>query len=826
MADFFEIIYAQADAVLQPVTQAAQSDWALAQLLGELGFDLDAVTNLDLSPLTTALNDLVDAVDALQSLSGPQAISDIEAAVQAVASVVDSVRKLIASLQQQAALPAGLGAQLGDAGEQLLQSLIADWVRDRHPVAYQALSTLGVIDTIAASGTPIMATGGGVAYLPVPAGRVNTSTALGLFRDPVTTLSKLVFGNSAPGAQGAPATQAEIDTLTAWLWPRLADFLGAVGSAALPGNDPGYQAAVGDLGGAGDALAGTSIAFPVVSDDTGQVVLALTLIPGATAGGKTVIVLTVTGAATQTITAGPLQVTLTAAGALAALAVDTAGNVTLPTSAAAGDSLTLTAALSYAPPGTVTDDPGSDDQVSPLLIGSANGTRIEVSQLTLTVTAAFAAAAPATAGIELTVSGVNVVLDFSDGDGFLQTVAGQVLGGPVSATADVTVGWARGRGVYLKAAGSLPNAGAGGLTATVPANLDLGPVRIPDVTIGVAPVQAAAGEQLTLTAGLDATVSIGPVSAAVTNLGLRALLDSTPGGNLGALNLTLGFKPPDGIAASIDADPVTGGGFIAFDAANARYLGALALAVGDISIGAVGVLDTRLPDGTQGYSLVVVAAATFPPVQLGFGIALDGLGLLIGVNRTANVPSLQALARAGQLDDLMFPTDLADRAPQVAANLAAEFPAAQGHFIIGPAVQLQWGTSGLVDADVGVFIELSDAGGGISLLRVALLGVVHLTLPEADAPVADLTLDVLGVLDLAAKTFSLDAGLRNSYVAGFPLTGQAALRAGWGSNPEFVFAIGGFNPSFAVPAGFPALQRVTMSIADDDAQLTLPRAHV
>jgi hypothetical protein len=821
MADFFEIIYAQADAVLEPVTEAAQSDFALAQLIGELGFDLDAITGLDLSPLTTALNDLVDAVGALQSLSGPQAIADIEATAQAVASVVDSVRKLLASLQQQAGLPAGLGAQLGDAGERLLQALIAGWVQDRYPVAYQALAALGVIDTMTASGgTPIMAAGGGVAFVPVPAGRVNMSTALGLFRDPAGTLTKLVFGASGP-----PSGQAEIDALTAWLWPRLTDFLGAVGSSALPGNDPGFLAAVGDLGAAGAALANSSLAFPVVSDDTGDYVLAVvTLIPAPAPGGRALIVLSVSGTATQTITAGPLQVTLTAAGTLQALAVDTAGNVTLPTTAAAGDSLTLTMALIYAPPGTVIDDPGSDDTVSPLLVGSANGTRIEVSQVTLTGTAAFTATTPptaATAGIELTVSGVNVVLDFSDGDGFLQTVAGSVLGGPVSAKADVTVGWARGRGVYLKAAGSLGNAGAGGLKATVPADLDLGLVRIPDITIGVAPTQAAPGEQLALTAGLDATVSIGPVSAAVTNLGLRALLDSAPGGNLGALNLTLGFKPPDGIAASIDADPVTGGGFIAFDEANARYLGALDLSVGDISIGAVGVLDTRLPDGTQGYSLVVVAAATFPPVELGFGFALDGLGLLIGVHRTVNVPALQALARAGHLDDLMFPTDLAQRAPQVAANLAAQFPAAQGHFVIGPAVRLQWGTDGLVDVEVGILIELSDAGGGISLLRVALLGFVHLTLPEADAAVADLTLDVLGVLDLAAKTLSLDAALRNSTVAGFPLTGQAAVRAGWGSNPEFVCAIGGFAPGFAAPANVPALQRVTMSIGDDDAQVVL-----
>ena len=44
--------------------------------------------------------------------------------------------------------------------------------------------------------------------------------------------------------------------------------------------------------------------------------------------------------------------------------------------------------------------------------------------------------------------------------------------------------------------------------------------------------------------------------------GLRALLDSSPGGNLGALDLTLGFKPPDGIDVSVDADPVSGAGLV------------------------------------------------------------------------------------------------------------------------------------------------------------------------------------------------------------------------------------------------------------------------
>jgi hypothetical protein len=49
------------------------------------------------------------------------------------------------------------------------------------------------------------------------------------------------------------------------------------------------------------------------------------------------------------------------------------------------------------------------------------------------------------------------------------------------------------------------------------------------------------------------------------------------------------------------------------------------------------------------------------------------------------------------------------------------------------------------------------------------------------------------------------------------LTGDMALRASWGANPTFVLAVGGFNPRFPVPAGFPKLQRVTVSLAEGGA---------
>jgi hypothetical protein len=312
--------------------------------------------------------------------------------------------------------------------------------------------------------------------------------------------------------------------------------------------------------------------------------------------------------------------------------------------------------------------------------------------------------------------------------------------------------------------------------------------------------------------------------ATVSKVGLALSLTPVgkgqPAGNLGMANVGFGFKPPDGLGLALDAPGATGVGFLQIDLDHNQYLGAIAIEIADVSIEAVGVLTLKTPGGPN-FSLVVVAAATFPPVELGFGFSLVGIGGLIGLNRTVDVPGIQALARSGRLDDLMFPSDLMHNAPQVAANLGALFPPAESHFIIGPAVRIEWGAEGILDAEIGVFIELSDAGGGITILRVALLGWFHLTLPQAEAPIADIKLDVLGLLDIPAKMISIDAGLRDSKVAGMTLTGQAALRATWGANPAFVLAIGGFNPHFAAPAGFPTLARVTLSLGGDNPRLRM-----
>ena len=76
-------------------------------------------------------------------------------------------------------------------------------------------------------------------------------------------------------------------------------------------------------------------------------------------------------------------------------------------------------------------------------------------------------------------------------------------------------------------------------------------------------------------------------------------------GNAGPFDITLGFKPPNGVGLSIDGGGFKGGGFLVLDADKGEYAGGLELTFqGIISVRAVGILTTRMPDGSDGFSLL------------------------------------------------------------------------------------------------------------------------------------------------------------------------------------------------------------------------------
>src|SRR5262249_29633283 len=160
--------------------------------------------------------------------------------------------------------------------------------------------------------------------------------------------------------------------------------------------------------------------------------------------------------------------------------------------------------------------------------------------------------------------------------------------------------------------------------------------------------------------------------------------------NVGPMDFGFAFLPPHGVGITIDAGPVHGGGFLSFE--DHRYSGVIELSVFAVTVKAFGLIETQLPDGTPGFSFVIVIVAEFTAIQLGFGFTLLGVGGLLGVNRTVDTQGLSDAVRTGSLEHVLFPHDPVHDAPAIIHDLATIFPAAKGHFILGPMAKLGWGT--------------------------------------------------------------------------------------------------------------------------------------
>jgi hypothetical protein len=117
-----------------------------------------------------------------------------------------------------------------------------------------------------------------------------------------------------------------------------------------------------------------------------------------------------------------------------------------------------------------------------------------------------------------------------------------------------------------------------------------------------------------------------------------------------------------------------------------------------------------------------------------------------------------------------------------------------------------WGTPTVVTAAVAVIVELP------SPVRIVLVARLEAKLPTPSAPVIHLNMDALGVLDLSQSQLSLDATLFDSKLVTFAMSGDMSLRADWGTQREFLLAVGGFHPRFTPPADFPTLKRITIDM--------------
>jgi hypothetical protein len=430
-----------------------------------------------------------------------------------------------------------------------------------------------------------------------------------------------------------------------------------------------------------------------------------------------------------------------------------------------------------------------------LLFGQQGGPRIEATKTSLALGAAFTwdatqGRAVATPVFEARVDGGTFVIVPPSGDGFLGSV---LPGDGVSATFDLVAGYGR-DGWYFQ--------GSGGLEVVIPVHANLGPVSVKAVTLGI----GAQNAELEMTAAVSFGVHLGPIDVEIQQIGVRldaAFGSATP--NLGVFDLSVALKPPSGAGLTIDGGPVSGGGTLTHDPARGRYAGAAILRALDHVLSAFGVLDTKVPSG---YSLLVAIQARIPPIPLGLGFNLLGVGGMVGAHRTAALDVIRSGLRDGGLATILYPDDPVSTFDQILTEIDRVLPTAQGRFIVAPTARIGWGTPTLLTADVALVFELPDP------IKLALIGVVRCFLPDTDSPLLRLQASFLGTVDFDTLQLAFDASLFDSKLLSFSLDGDMSARMQWGALlPNLLLTVGGFHPAYTPPPmNLPALRRITIDL--------------
>ena len=310
------------------------------------------------------------------------------------------------------------------------------------------------------------------------------------------------------------------------------------------------------------------------------------------------------------------------------------------------------------------------------------------------------------------------------------------------------------------------------------------------------------------------SATLGPVLIVVNGAGAWVGLWHTADGNF-----HWGLLPPTGAGLQVTAGPVTGGGFFNYESGPPeRYSGALALKItGLFDVSAFGIYEKTAAGNV---SLVILLGIRFTPgIQLGYGIMITGFGGLVGINRRADTDALRMRLVSGTAGHLLFPDDPIKNAPAILADLGAFLPAADGVFVVGPTIMLNWlkvGGFDFVSVSLGIFIELPGP------TKIILVGVLRASISSGSGKPEDtvlqLRLDIIGVLDFKKKTLEFDATLIESQLLQiFVITGDAAFRASWGEQPYLMLTLGGFHPDFnPAPVQFPDMERIALTYGSKD----------
>jgi hypothetical protein len=405
--------------------------------------------------------------------------------------------------------------------------------------------------------------------------------------------------------------------------------------------------------------------------------------------------------------------------------------------------------------------------------------------------------------IESAADSAALVINLGEGDGFLNKIFGD---SPQVIDLATYIRWSSRHGLTF--------GGSSGLEISLPLHQSIGGlINLENFLIRLKPEDQPGNQprpvliQLAVSGG----VTLGPLIGTVNQVGVEAWLSFPQnGGNLGPADLSIGFKPPNGIGLAVNAGPVKGGGYLYFDQEKEEYAGALELVFSNfLTLKAIGLITTRMPDGSKGFSLLIIITAEFETgIQLGFGFKLTGVGGLLGLNRTMRLQPLMEGVRTGAINGILFPRDVVANAPRIISDLRTIFPPEEGKFLIGPMAKLAWGTPTLITLSLGIIIEIPG--------NIAILGVLRAVLPTEEKSVIVLQVSFAGAIEFDKKRVYFFASLFESRVLYMTLEGEMGTLVAFGDDANFVLTVGGFHPRFnPPPLPFPSPVRVSLNVLNE-----------
>ena len=794
--------------LVAPLRACATDSQLLRDWLSGLGYTAATSGSPTLTQIAANVESIAQAIEAFDdgSLDDWEGLGDLLNVGRRLQSVLSELRQFAANTD-----PAQAASALA---EEMIALLLATWLRRLHPLLFRAAASLGAIDARETSAVePAIEINGTVARYPRAIDRFRFDAVGNLLTAPGTAIAATYLPNGLASASDVVIAEQRLfsglaflaDTIgIGWRIERRSSNPGSelppVDSTSVdPANVPDDTVEHPDAGDGTDPVsepepppgaAYFAASFPtfvlqVARSDAGEIVLELRASsaqhPGALAG----YLLTPVGTFQHTQNGDDWSLAISAQGAVPSLAITAAG-VDLATGA-------------QAVAGGVARIRLLQRNATPFVIGDPSGTRLEVGAIDVDAAIVFDTARQALS-LSFGAAKSVMVIAASGGDGFLSSI---LPADGLRSELDLGLAWSSDTGLTFR--------GHVSLDATLPVGLTIAGITLSSVHVGLRTQDGSLATEIS--ASLAA--SIGPVRAVLDRIGVEGTLTfPQSGGNLGPADLSLGLKGPSGVGLSVDAHGVvSGGGFLFHDDTQGLYAGAMQLTIREqITLKAFGLIATRMPDGSRGYSLIVfITAEDFRPIQLGLGFTLLGIGGMVGVNRTFDQEFLRQGLKSGTLATLLFPRDPVGNAPALIRGLASAFPARPGSYLLGLLAKIGWFTPTLVLMDLALILEFG------SRTRLLALGRISARLPSADNDLVRINMEALGVIDFDASTAAIDAVLVDSRLSyKFAITGSAALRAGFGDGPSFILSVGGFNPRFAPPASVPALERVAIALSSGD----------